>query len=52
MNLNQFLRASLRYGEALKGDFLINVTDPILSNQTIKLNNHSSTAKIIPQTTI
>jgi len=38
MNLNQFLRASLRYGEALKGDFLINVTDPILSNQTIKLN--------------
>ena len=38
MNLNQFLRASLRYGEALKGDFLINVTDPILSDQSIKIN--------------
>ena len=38
MTLNQFLRASLRYGEALKGDFLINVTDPILSDQDIKPN--------------
>ena len=38
MNLNEFLRAALRYGEALKGDFLINVTDPILSDQGIKPN--------------
>ena len=38
MNLNEFLRAALRYSEALKGDFLINVTDPILSDQGIKPN--------------
>ena len=28
MTLNQFLRAAMRYGEALRGDFMINLTDP------------------------
>ena len=35
MNFNEFLRASLRYSEALKGDFLINITDPILTDKPI-----------------
>jgi len=42
MSLNQFLRAAMRYGEALRGDFMINVTDPILSDKSIKLNKKFS----------
>jgi hypothetical protein len=42
MNFNQFLRASLRYGEAAKGDFLINVTDSILTDKPIAKNKKLS----------
>ena len=42
MTLNQFLRAAMRYGEALRGDFMINLTDPLLSDQSIKINKNFS----------
>ena len=42
MNFNEFLRASLRYSEAVKGDFLINVTDPILTDKPIAKNKKLS----------
>ena len=42
MNFNEFLRASLRYSDALKGDFLINVTDPILVDKPIAKNKKLS----------
>jgi hypothetical protein len=42
MTLNQFLRAAMRYGEALRGDFMINLTDPLLSDQSIKVNKNFS----------
>jgi len=42
MNFNEFLRASLRYSEAANGDFLINVTDPILTDKPIAKNKKIS----------
>jgi len=38
MNLHQFLNGTLRYAEALKGSFIINLNDPILAENAIKTN--------------
>ena len=38
MNLHQFLNGTLRYAEALKGNFIINLNDPILAENAIKTN--------------
>ena len=38
MSLHQFLNGTLRYAEALKGNFIINLNDPILAENAIKTN--------------
>ena len=38
MNLHQFLNGTLRYAEALKGNFIINLNDPLLAENAIKTN--------------
>ena len=38
MSLHQFLNGTLRYAEALKGSFIINLNDPILAENAIKTN--------------
>ena len=53
MSLNQFVRGLMRYGEALDGTFLIGVTDPILSDQSIKqdIDKSSKIFKILNNST-
>ena len=38
ISLHQFLNGTLRYAEALKGNFIINLNDPILAENAIKTN--------------
>jgi len=38
MSLHQFLNGTLRYAEALKGNFIINLNDPVLAENAIKTN--------------
>ncbi len=38
ISLHQFLNGTLRYAEALKGNFIINLNDPVLAENAIKTN--------------